>query len=163
MVLSDQQIIKSQKGILKDIITEALKNFSFSKGFTDFSLPAKIFSLKTQMEMIPEMFGHVQYLKSAIDCFDPSETNPQVRLKMKIERLKMIVYFMMAGIHHTIQTKKPFNLYIGETFQAHLDDGTQIYIEHTKHYPAIDSFYIVNDIVGFKIYGAIKLLSKILF
>lgn len=163
MLLSDQQIINSQKGILKEIITEALKNFSFTKGFSDFSLPAKIFSNKTQMEMIPELFGHVQYLKKAVECLDVSEKNPGIQKKMRIERMKNIVYFMMAGIHHTIQAKKPFNLYLGETFQAHLDDGTQIYIEHTKHYPPIDSFYIVNDKVGFKIYGAIKLLSRNLY
>lgn len=159
MVLSDQEIINSQKGILKDIISEALSKFSFTKGFTDFSLPVKIFSLKTQMEMIPEMFGHTQYLHKAIASLKPGVNDPQVCKQMRVKRLKWIVNFMMAGIHHTIQTKKPFNLYIGETFQARFDDGTEVYIEHTKHYPAIDSFYIVNEHHGFKIYGAMKLLS----
>ena len=162
MLLSNAEIINSQKGILSEIISMALKNFSFSKGFSEFSLPAKIFSLKTQMEMVPELFGHVQYLKKAVECFNPGEPDPAVRKRMRVERLKNVVYFLVAGIHHTIQAKKPFNLYVGETLQAHLDDGTRIYVEHTKHYPAIDSFYIVNEELGFKIYGAIKLLSTAL-
>jgi hypothetical protein len=160
MVLTDQNIINSQKGILKDIITEALSKWSFSKGFSDFSLPVKIFSLKTQMEMIPELFGHTQFIKKAIECYDANEKDPDTKKKMQIERMKWIITFIMAGIHHTVHAKKPFNLYIGETFQARFDDGTEVFIEHTNHYPAIDSFYIVNEKLGFKIYGAMKLLSK---
>lgn len=160
MVLSDQNIINSQKGILTEIITEALSKFSFSKGFTDFSLPAKIFALKTQMEMIPEMFGSTQYLHLAARSLKPNVHNPHHCKQMRVERLKWVVNFMMAGIHHTVQAKKPFNLYIGETFQAWFDDGTEVNIEHTNHYPAIDSFYIVNERHGFKIYGAMKLLSR---
>jgi hypothetical protein len=163
MVLTDQNIINSQKGILKDIITEALSKWSFAKGFSDFSLPVKIFSIKTQMEMIPALFGHTQYIKRAIESLDRNETNPQKIHQMRVERMKWIICFIMAGIHHTVQAKKPFNLYIGETFQARFDDGTEVYIEHTNHYPAIDSFYIVNERLGFKIYGAMKLLSKINF
>ena len=56
MVLVDQEILNSQKGMLKDIIREALSNFSFKHGFSDFSLPAKIFAKKTQMETVPNLF-----------------------------------------------------------------------------------------------------------
>lgn len=160
MVLSDQEIVHSQKGILKEIISEALSKFSFSKGFTDFSLPAKMFSPKTQMEMIPEMFGHTHFLRRALGALDPGDPSPARARQMRLERLKWVVNFMVAGIHHTIQAKKPFNLYIGETFQARFADGTEVCIEHTCHYPAIDSFYIVNQRLGFKIYGAMKLLSE---
>lgn len=161
MVLVDQEILNSQKGMLKDIIREALSNFSFKHGFSDFSLPAKIFAKKTQMETVPNLFTNTHYIKKAIEAFNPNEPDINLRKQMRIERLKLISTFIISGIYNSIQTNKPFNLYIGETLQAYFDDGTEIYVEHTNHYPAIDSFYIVNDKIGFKLYGAIKLLSRI--
>ena len=161
MVLVDQEILNSQKGMLKDIIREALSNFSFKYGFSDFSLPAKIFAKKTQMETVPNLFTNTHYIKKAIEAFNPNEPDINLRKQMRIERLKLISTFIISGIYNSIQTNKPFNLYIGETLQAYFDDGTEIYVEHTNHYPAIDSFYIVNDKIGFKLYGAIKLLSRI--
>jgi len=160
MVLVDQEILDSQKGMLKDIIKEALSNFSFKHGFSDFSLPAKIFAKRTQLEIIPDLFANTQYLKQAVEAFNPQEPDENLKKQMRIERIKLITTFLVSGVYNSIQTKKPFNLYIGETFQAYFDDGTEFFLEHTNHYPAIDSFYIVNKKVGFKIYGAIKLLSK---
>ena len=155
----DQEIINSQKGIVKEIMSEILRNWSFKDGFVAFSLPAKIFSLKTSIQIIPEVFGNFQFIYKAKNAAKDASLNVQ---QQRIERLKYIMMLGSSGIFQAIQAKKPFNPYIGETFQCYFADGTEMFIEHINHNPPIDSFYIVNTKLDIKIYGSMKLIGKIL-
>lgn len=37
---------------------------------------------------------------------------------------------------------KPFNPILGETLQCRMNDGTEIYCEHTSHHPPVSNFYM---------------------
>lgn len=37
---------------------------------------------------------------------------------------------------------KPFNPLLGETFQGRFPDGARVYVEHTRHNPPTDNFFI---------------------
>ena len=38
---------------------------------------------------------------------------------------------------------KPFNPILGETLQAELPDGSEIYCEHTSHHPPVSNFHLL--------------------
>ena len=47
----------------------------------------------------------------------------------------------VAGLQHAFQSwRKPFNPILGETWEAGLPDGTQIFIEQISHHPPISAF-----------------------
>lgn len=158
--MTDQSIIDSQKGVVKEIMVDILKNWSFKEGFVGFSLPAKIFSSKTQINLVTEAFSTFEYIYAAHNSVDPLETDPTIMRNQKIERLKNIMMFAAASMFNLVQTKKPFNPYIGETFQGFYSDGTKIFIEHIQHNPPVDSFYIINEKLDVKLYGSIIFLGN---
>lgn len=48
----------------------------------------------------------------------------------------------MSGIYVCCNQEKPFNPILGETLQAHYEDGTKIYCEHTSHHPPVSNFHL---------------------
>ncbi len=67
---------------------------------------------------------------------------------------------MITGVYYGLTIKKPFNPYLGETLQGTYSDGSQLFVEHIRHDPYLDAFYIVNDKLGFKVYGHYQFKSK---
>ena len=65
--------------------------------------------------------------------------------------MKLVITFVVSGLHNICKQLKPFNPILGETFQGYFDDGTSIYVEHTSHHPPISSFMIEGE--GFKFWG----------
>ena len=48
-----------------------------------------------------------------------------------------------SGLHHSFEKwKKPFNPILGETWQASLSDGSQMYMEQISHHPPVSAFHI---------------------
>ena len=155
LILTDQDIINSQKGVLKEIMSQAIKSWSFRSGFTGFSLPVKIFLPMSQIEIIPNIFGNIHYLYDAFNALKPDEKEPSLARTQRLERFKYIISFIYSGFYHSANECKMFNPLLGETFQGFFDDGTEIYIEHIHHSPPMDSFYINNPRLGFKVYGTL--------
>ncbi len=48
---------------------------------------------------------------------------------------------------------KPFNPLLGETLQAELSDGTEVYCEHTSHHPPISNFLVHPKDNSYQFYG----------
>ena len=47
----------------------------------------------------------------------------------------------VAGLQHCFQSwRKPFNPILGETWQATLSDGTELFLEQISHHPPISAF-----------------------
>lgn len=160
MILTDKEIIESQKGVVKKILSDLMKNWSFKDGLVSFSLPAKIFSHFTQMHLIPQLFSNIQYLYDAYNCIKNNNNTFSGTSVQFLKRLKILLVYFIKGIYQGCQAKKPYNPYIGETLQAYFGDGTEIFIEHTNHNPPIDSFYIHNKKMNIKIYGSFSLIGK---
>lgn len=157
--LQNQEIINSQKGVVGQIMKDIFKNWSFTGGFVSFSLPAKIFSDNTQIQIIPNLFSNIEALYDASNALNPLETQIEAIQLGRMNRLKSVITLLVSGMYHAVQARKPFNPYIGETFQGYFNDGTQIFIEHIRHNPPIDSFYIINERAGFKLYGSLALVG----
>jgi len=51
----------------------------------------------------------------------------------------------VAGLQHVFQSwRKPFNPILGETWQAHLADGTSIFLEQISHHPPVSAFQLIG-------------------
>jgi hypothetical protein len=106
------------------------------------SLPVRIFEPKSTLEQIADLWRFAPlYLTKA------SETTN------KIERLKLVVTFAIAGLYCSMQQLKPFNPLIGKTLEASMEDGSKIFIEHTSHHPPISNFIVEGAKGKYKLYG----------
>ncbi len=48
---------------------------------------------------------------------------------------------LLTGLHHGFEKwKKPFNPILGETWQASLSDGSQMFMEQISHHPPVTAF-----------------------
>ena len=62
-------------------------------------------------------------------CVNPVYLNAAAMTNDPVERMKLIVAATVAYIFPTHSFDKPLNPILGETFQAELPDGSQIYME----------------------------------
>ena len=155
MLLSDQKILQATKGVVKEIMGQAIKSWSFRSGFTGFSLPVNIFNPTSHIELLTNLFGNVHYLYDAFNALKLDETEPSLSKSQRLERFKYVISFAFSGFYHVLSELKLFNPLLGETFQGYFEDGTEIYIEHINHSPPMECFYICNSRLDFKIYGTL--------
>jgi hypothetical protein len=103
------------------------------KGVVAVSLPVRIFEKRSMLIRMCDLWvTGPKYLTKAGKVKDP------------IERFKLVMAFMISGMHMGSPQKKPFNPILGETYQCYWPDGTPIYIEHVSHHPPISSFLVEN-------------------
>jgi len=77
--------------------------------------------------------------------------------KDPLERFKFVIAFVYSGLHMTVHSeplKKPFNPILGETYQGHFPDGTQIHCEQTSHHPPITSWLVVGPHDAWRLSGS---------
>lgn len=149
LILTDQKIIESQKGIISDVLKKMAKLIFTGQGLVKMSLPVRIFDTKTQLQKIADFFGNLDYIDKAYNA------------KTKKETLQNTIIFLTTCVYYGMGIKKPFNPYIGETFQGHYKDGTEIYIEHVQHDPPKDTFLLLHPKKDFRIYGSLTLTPKL--
>lgn len=103
LILVDQNIIDSQKGVMGDILKQATFLFFKGEGMVKLSLPIKIFDPISQLEKICNIFSNMKFMDQALET------------QNKLHRLQNIIVFIITGVYHSITMKKPFNPYLGET------------------------------------------------
>ncbi len=144
LVIIDKKVLESQKGILADVFKQATYLLLTGQGMVKMSLPIRIFEPKSQTERLGEFFTNFDSLHKAADS-EPG-----------IEMLKHVIGYFCGNYLYGVDTKKPFNPYIGETLQAHFTEGTKLFIEHVHHDPPIDQLLFVNDTKKFRISCALE-------
>lgn len=154
-VLVNEEIIASQKGVLKEVIKLFFKNFSIINGLKQFSMPIKIFQGSTYFEAYCKSYSNFQYIARAVAALDPRQTDPRIVRSQRLERLKCIAAFMLSGNYHVSESRKPFNLYLGETMQGQFQDGTKFYFERLDHGLHSDALFFENKTLGVKFYGSL--------
>lgn len=132
--LMDKEIAKKQGGVLKDVIKSAGAKILEGKSAVSLSLPVRIFEPRTNLERLCDLMLYAPtFLNRAADATDP------------VERMKLVLAFTVAGMHHSVGQLKPFNPILGETFQTMLNDGTEVCCEHTSHHPPISNFQFTGN------------------
>lgn len=68
-----------------------------------------------------------------------------------LDRFLYVIAFAVGGLHVTIDSRKPFNPILGETYQAEYPSGTEVYMEQTSHHPPISHWEMIGE--GYTHYG----------
>lgn len=112
-----------------DLLKRAGKTLMEGRGIVGISLPVRIFEKRSVVERICDLWstGPVYLRRAAL------EQNP-------IERMKLVITFVVSGMHQVASMRKPFNPIIGETFEGVWPDGSKIFVEHISHHPPISCF-----------------------
>ena len=138
LVISDPIVKNKFSGLIKNIIFQILK-VPFGHHI---SLNVKIFEPKTVQERYMYIFCYINnYILKA--------SNEKIS---KYERFKLVITCIFAGMHAGSQQLKPFNPFVGETYQGELPNGAKIYAENVSHKPLATRFYIFYKNI-YKIYG----------
>lgn len=105
--------------------------------FSRISFPVAYSEARSFLEREADIFTFLAhpYIGKAMEVSDP------------ISKLKFITSGVVAGLHICMQSKKPWNPILGETYVAKWPNGTLIFGEQTSHHPPISNFQIhgVND------------------
>ena len=144
----DKEAIAKQKGIISEVFKSVVSNITSGLGAVSISLPVRIFEPRSTCERLIDRFSFAtKYLTEAGRSSDP------------VHRLKLVMAFALSGLYLGTKQEKPFNPLLGETFQGHFADGTEIYVEHTAHNPPTDHF----DVIGrnYRLYGYYSLDGKL--
>ena len=129
LISTDPAIIKKFDGLLSNIIGQLLR-VPFGHHI---SIPIKSFEPLTVHEKYVNLFAFAnKYLIPA--------SNPNVD---KYERFKLCISFVFAGLYIPIGHLKPFNPFLGETYQGELPNGAKLYIEQVTHSPLVARYYII--------------------
>lgn len=130
--LVDEEILKTQKGILTEVFSSLLKSIAEGRGVVGVSLPVRIFEPRSLLERMCDWWTFLpQYIVPAAQITDP------------IERMKRVISMAIGGLYVSARQLKPFNPLLGETFQGVFPDhGITIDSEHTSHHPPIANFLL---------------------
>jgi hypothetical protein len=128
IVISDPVIRKKFSGLVKDIILQLFK-VPFGHHI---SLNVKIFEPKTILERYTSIFSYANIF--LLPACEPKLT--------PFERLKYVITFQFAGLYIASQQLKPFNPFLGETYQGELPNGAKLYVENVTHKPLVARFLL---------------------
>lgn len=99
---------------------------------TKATIPIKYMAPRSLVEVIGSMGGPcAPYLTLAAKESDP------------IERMKHVMVSSIAYLYPCHNFNKPLNPIVGETYQASMTDGSQIFVEQVSHHPPI-TYYIIE-------------------
>ena len=126
----DEDLIKRQRSVIGHILKTFSKNLLQGKSLTSISFPVQVFEPRSVLQRIAGSFAYApNYLKKASETKDP------------LEQIKLVLSFMVAGLHLNITQRKPFNPILGETYQGFLGDSP-IFMEQVCHHPPISYFLV---------------------
>ena len=128
LVLDSPWLKKKFSGIVGDIIVQLLK-VPFGHHI---SLNIKIFEPNTVLSRYTKIFSYANiYLLQA--C------NPNIT---PYERFKFVIAFLFGGLYICCKQLKPFNPFLGETFQGEFPNGAKLYVENVTHRPLVARFLV---------------------
>ena len=129
LVSEDAETIKKFEGLLTNIIGQILR-VPFGHHI---SIQVKIFEPLTVHEKYINAFAYAnKYLIPASSPYLDTYS-----------RFKLCVSFVFSGIYIPIGMLKPFNPFLGETYQGELPNGAKLYIEQVTHSPLVARYYII--------------------
>jgi len=129
IVISDPVVRKKFSGLIKDIILQIFK-VPFGHHI---SLNVRIFEPKTVLERYTSTFSYANIflLPASAPNLSP------------YERFKLVIAFQFAGMYIGAQQLKPFNPFVGETYQGELPNGAKLYVENVTHKPLVARFLLI--------------------
>lgn len=140
------------------IVKEVGNSILDGRDLSTLTLPIDLFEPCSFLEKMCVSWSYAPtFLTTAAHATDP------------VERLKLVMCFVLAGIHLAPAARKPyasespawmlshplcsFNPILGETYEANFADGTQIFCEQISHHPPISSWQVTGPKNIYHFYG----------
>ena len=138
LVITDPLVTKKYSGLISNMIWQILK-VPFGHHI---SLMVKMFEPKCLTERLTNVFSFAN--KYLIPASDP-KLSP-------LERFKLCITYQFSGLYIPAQQLKPFNPFLGETFQGEFENGAKLYVEQVTHSPLAARFYLFYKNI-YKVHG----------
>jgi len=147
--LTDPEILKTQKGLISEVLQSLFKSIAEGRGVVGVSLPIRVFEPRSLIERLCDFWTYVpNYLVPGVLTLDP------------VERIKRVISMFIAALHLGAGQLKPFNPLLGETYQAHFPEhGITIDLEHTSHHPPVANFLVTHK--DFRMWGQFEFIAKL--
>jgi len=142
--MTSEEEIARQRGVVWELVKTVGNSLMEGRELTNLTLPVTLFEPSSFLEKMSQSWLMAPtYLTKAALTKDP------------VERMKLVVTFLVAGIHFAPAERKPFNPILGETFEASFDDGSTVFCEQISHHPPKSAFQVVgpNNCYLFSGYG----------
>jgi len=147
--LTDPEILKTQKGLITEVLQSLFKSIAEGRGVVGVSLPIRVFEPRSLIERLCDFWTYV-----------PNYLVPATRTNDPVERIKKVISMFIAALHLGAGQLKPFNPLLGETYQAHFpNEGITIDLEHTSHHPPIANFLVTHK--DFRMWGQFEFIAKL--
>jgi hypothetical protein len=122
----------------RSITWQLIKKFTMAilkVDLTHFSFPVGYSENRTFMERASDLFAFLvsDFLERAYFC-----NSPEVRLSY-------VAIGIIASFHLGLQSKKPWNPVLGETYIARWPNGSTMYAEQISHHPPVTSIQIYSQ------------------
>jgi len=132
LIYTDPKELQAQKGVVSDLLKSLGSNIIHGKSVVNISLPVRIFEPRSYLQRIPDAwsFAPIFLTRAAL-----ADKNP-------LERFKLVITFVISGLHRATIQRKPFNPILGETFQATYADGTELFLEQISHHPPVSGHQV---------------------
>ncbi|KAK9825405.1 hypothetical protein WJX81_001449 [Elliptochloris bilobata] len=143
LACTNQKLLEQQRLAILDLLKDFGKNLLMGNlNLINVSLPVKMFEPRSYLQKLADAWLYTNWLQAAAATKDP------------VERLRCVATWFVAGLQHVFQSwRKPFNPILGETWQAHLDDGTSIFLEQISHHPPVSAFQLIGPGAAFQFNG----------
>lgn len=139
LLYKDAELISKQRKVVFSLIKQIGSNILRGKSMMNVSMPVTIFDSTSLLERVALLYSYAPvYLGPLPGIADP------------IERMKMLIAFLIASMHLGLTQRKPFNPILGETLQRKIGD-MDVFMEQTSHHPPIPNLLILGK--NIKIYG----------
>jgi len=139
----DEAELKRQRGIAWEVVKSLGNSILEGKELVSTTLPISLFEPRSFLERLTDIWAYApRYLPRAAEIKgDP------------VERLKHVIAFATSGLHLLTTARKPFNPLLGETYQAHFSNGTEIFCEQTTHHPPSSNWEVIPSDNSYKFWG----------
>jgi len=130
LLVIDQELIIKQRGVIGHIFKKFSMNLLQGKSLMNISFPVQVFESKSVLQRLASTFAYApNYLEKA------GESNDD------LEQFKLVLSFMISGLHLNISQRKPFNPILGETYEGFIGESP-VYLEQISHHPPISYFEV---------------------
>jgi hypothetical protein len=148
LIFLDQDTLKKQQGVFKEVMLQVGSQLLTGKLAVRISLPIRIFEPRTLLERVADGWNYA-----------PTLLTKAALTSEPLERMKLVMAFVVAGFHFCVGQQKPFNPILGETYEASYADGTQIFMEHVAHHPVQSAFHVRGPSGLYEMSGAYEFES----
>jgi len=122
--LIDEAVVKAQRNAAWSTLKQMGKSILEGKNLVGVSLPVTVFDPRSLLHKLIDAWSYAPtYLPRAAAAHDP------------LERFKLVITWVVSGLHLAQSFWKPFNPILGETYQGTFADGTNVFLEQSTHHP----------------------------